>query len=120
MISAPEPDDGADASVEQSPGNQAPTTSPSLGQVETYQNTLGEKSNHGNEIITPTDDLLPRDPVVVQPTLDHFVKDALAEPPQAAREEPGEASELVEDVAGTTGKKEKDINIFKENTIYYS
>ncbi len=100
LISAPEADDGADASIEQSPENQAPTTSPSLGGVEVGD----EKSNNGNEIITPTGDLLPYDPTAVQPTLDNFVKDVLAEPPQAAGEEPGEANELVEDKAGKTGK----------------
>lgn len=107
MISAPEPLDGDEASIEQSPENQAPTPRPSLGGVETEENTLGdEKSNNGNEIITPTDDILPHEPVVAQPTLDNFVKDFPAEPPQAEGEEPGEANELVEDTAGNTGKME--------------
>lgn len=105
VISAPEPEDGADASVEQSSENQAPTPSPSLGVAEAGENTLGdENSDHGNNIITPTDDLLPHDPVVAQPTLDNFVQDVLAEAPQAEGEEPGEANGLVEDTAGTTGK----------------
>lgn len=107
VISAPEPEDGADASIEQIPENQAPTTSPSLGGVEAEENTLGEKSNDGNKIIiTPTDDLLPHDPVAAQPTLDNFVKDVLAEHPQAIGDEPWEANELVEDTAGSTGKIE--------------
>lgn len=107
VISVPEPEDGAEAFIEQSPENQTPTPGPSPGGVETGENTLGgEKSNHGNEIITPTDDLLPHDPVVAQPTLDHFVKDVLPVPAQAEGEEPGEANELVEDTARTTGKME--------------
>lgn len=101
MISAPEPEDAAGAE------NQAPTTSPSLGGVEAEENTLSEKSDYGNEIITPTDDLLPHDPMEAQPTLDNAVKDVLVEPPQAQGEEPGEANELVEDKAGTAGKTEK-------------
>lgn len=93
MISAPEPEDGAEASIEKSSGNQVPTPSPSLGVVETGEYTLGdEKSNHGNKIIASTDVIL-----------DNFVKDVLAEHPQAESEEPGEANELVEDTAGTTG-----------------
>lgn len=123
MISAPEPDDSAEASIEQSPENQARTPSPSLGEVDTEENTLGdEKSNHGNDIATPTDDLLPHDPVVAQPTLDNFVKDVLVEPPQAEGEDPGEANELVEDTAGTTGKMDqkkisKCYRIIQYNTV---
>lgn len=106
VISAPEPGDGAEASIEQNTENQAPTPSPSLGGVEKGENSLGdEKSNHGNEIITPTDDLLPHNPDVAQPTLDNSVKDVLPEPPQAEGEEPGEVNELVEDSTGTTGTK---------------
>lgn len=105
MISGPEPEDGAKASIEQSSENHAPTLSPSQGGAETEENALGDKnSNHSNEIITPTDDLLPHNPVVAQPTLDNFVKDVLGEPPQAEGEEPGETNELVEDTARTTGK----------------
>ena len=119
VISAPEPEDGADASIEQSPENQAPTSSPSLGGVEAIENTFGgdENSNHDNEIITPTDDLLPHGPVAPQPTLDNFVQDALAEAPQAEGEEPGETNELVEDLAGTTGKME--YKQMSRNIIYY-
>lgn len=102
VISTPEPEDGVEDSIEQSPENQAPTPSPSLGGVETEENTLGgEKSDHGNEITTPTDDLLLHDPVVAQPTLDNSVKDVLVVPPQAEGEVLGEANELVEDTAGT-------------------
>lgn len=107
MISGPVPEYGAEASVEQSFENQAPTPCPSLGGAETGENTLDEeKSNHGNEIITPTDDLLPNDPVVAQPTLDNFVTDVLAQHPQPEKDEPGWTNELVEDTAGTTGKME--------------
>ena len=108
VISAPEPE----ASVEQSTENQAPTPSPSLGGGETGENTLGdEKFNHGNEIITPTDDILPHNPDDPQPTLDNTVKDVLTEPPQAEVEEPGQTNELVEDSTRTTGKMEKKVNI---------
>jgi len=118
VISATEPEDGAEASIEQSPENQAPTPSPSLGGVETGENTLGgEKSNHDSEIITPTDDLLTYDPVVVQPTLDDFVKDVLAVPPRAEGEEPGEANELVEDTAGTTETRELGLESWKIGAI---
>ena len=49
VISAPEPLDGDEASIEQSPENQAPTPRTSLGGVETEENTLGdEKSNNEN------------------------------------------------------------------------
>ncbi|XP_071360609.1 retinitis pigmentosa 1-like 1 protein [Trachinotus anak] len=112
VISAPEPDDGdaAEASIEQSPENQTPTPSPSLGGVETGENTLGDEiSNHGNEIITPTVNLLPHDPVVAQPTLDNFVKDAPAEP--------GEANGLVEDTAGTTETSELGLEAWKIGAI---
>lgn len=104
VIPAPQPEDAAEASIEQSPENLTPTPSPSLGVVGTGENTLAEEtSNHGNEIITPTNEL-PNNPAVARPTLDNFVKDALAEPPQTAGEEPGEANGLVEDTAEATGK----------------
>lgn len=107
VISTPEPADGAEASIEQGPENQAPTPSPSQGGVKTEENALGgENSNHGNEITTPTDDLLLYDPVVAQPTLDNSVKDVLVVPPQAEGEVLGEVNEQVEDTAGTTGKME--------------
>lgn len=118
VISAPEPEDAAHASIEQSPENQAPTTtSPSLGGV--------EAEDYGNEIITPTGDLLPHDPVEAQPTLDNAVKDVLVEPPQAEGEEPGEANELVEDKAGTAGKMENEKTFqgesnFQNNLLQFS
>lgn len=118
VISAQEPKDRADATIEQSTENQAPTPSPSLGEVETGQNNLGDES-YDNDIITPTDDLLPHDPIGAQPTLDNFVKDVLTEPPQAEGEEPGEANELVEDTPGTTGKTDyKKISKYKRKTYY--
>lgn len=101
MISAPEPEDGADTSIALSPELQTPTAGTSLGTAEAQENTPGE-SNHGSDIITPADDLLPDDPVVAQPTLDEVVEDVQAEPPQAAE---GEANELVDEArtAGTKG-----------------
>ncbi|XP_034449193.1 uncharacterized protein si:dkeyp-118a3.2 [Hippoglossus hippoglossus] len=114
VISAPEPE----ASVEQSTENQAPTPSPSLGGEETGENTLGdEKSNHGNEIITPTDDILPHNPDVPQPTLDNTVKDVLTEPPQAEVEEPGQTNELVEDSTRTTEMRELGLEAWKIGAI---
>ena len=108
VISAPEPGDGADGPMEQSPENQGPTAGPSRGGAEAEANTLGdEKSNDANDIITAADDLLPHDPVVAQPTLDNLVEDAVAEGPQAEGEEPGEANELVEDIAVAPGKNRK-------------
>ncbi|XP_035493236.2 A-kinase anchor protein 12 isoform X2 [Scophthalmus maximus] len=113
-----EPGDGAEASIEQNTENQAPTPSPSLGGVEKGENSLGdEKSNHGNEIITPTDDLLPHNPDVAQPTLDNSVKDVLPEPPQAEGEEPGEVNELVEDSTGTTETSELGLEAWKIGAI---
>ncbi|TKS68040.1 hypothetical protein D9C73_002100 [Collichthys lucidus] len=109
VISAPEPEDAAGAE------NQAPTTSPSLGGAEAEENTLSE--NYGNEIITPTDDLLPHDPMEAQPTLDNAVKDVLVEPPQAQGEEPGEADELVEDKAGTAETYELGLEAWKIGAI---
>ncbi|KAM7394181.1 hypothetical protein PAMP_020995 [Pampus punctatissimus] len=118
VISGPELEDGAEASIEQHPQNQAPTPSPSLGVVETGENTLdSEKSNHDNEIVTPTDDLLPHDPVVAQPTLNNFVKDVLAGLPQAEGQEPGKANELVENTAGTTETKELGLEAWKIGAI---
>ncbi|CAB1445967.1 unnamed protein product [Pleuronectes platessa] len=114
VISAPEPE----ASVEPSTENQAPTPSPSLGGEETGENTLGdEKSNHGNEIITPTDDVLPHNPEVPQPTLDNTVKDVLTEPPQAEVEEPGQTDELVEDLTRTTDTRELGLEAWKIGAI---
>ncbi|XP_034715073.1 immunoglobulin A1 protease isoform X2 [Etheostoma cragini] len=118
VISAPKPLDSDEASIEKSPENQAPTPRPSLGGGETKEATLGdEKSNNGNEIINTTDDLLPHDPVVAQPTLDNFVKDFPAEPPQAEGEEPGEANELVEDTAGNTDTSELGLEAWKIGAI---
>ncbi|XP_051241248.1 retinitis pigmentosa 1-like 1 protein [Dicentrarchus labrax] len=118
VISAPGTEDVADTSIEQSSENQVPTPSPSLGGVEAEGNTLGdEKSNHGNEIITPTDDLLPHDPAVAQPTIDNFVKDVLAELPQAEGEETGEAKERLEDTAGTTETSELGLKAWKIGAI---
>ncbi|KAK9540121.1 hypothetical protein VZT92_002590 [Zoarces viviparus] len=118
VISAPEPEDGDEASMELSPENQALTPRPSLGGVEPGENALGEETpNNGNEIIAPTVDLSPHDPVEAQPTLDHFVKDVLAEPPQAEGEEPGEANELVEDAAGNKETREQGLEAWKIGAI---
>ncbi|XP_058496164.1 uncharacterized protein si:dkeyp-118a3.2 [Solea solea] len=119
VIPALEPEDGAEASKEQNPKNLAPAPSPSLGGVTTEDNTLGdEKSNHGNEIITPTDDLSPHNPVVAQPTLDNVVTDVLAEAPQAGGNELGEAVELVEDTTGTTETREPGLEAWKIGAIF--
>lgn len=115
VISALEPEDGADFSIEQSPENQASTTSPSLDAVDAKVNNVGEKSNDGNEIVTPTDD--PTVPAVAQPKVDHSVKDVLDVHPQAIGEEPGEAKQLMEDTTGNTGKKENK-NIKAKYDVY--
>ncbi|XP_023274874.1 cilia- and flagella-associated protein 251-like [Seriola lalandi dorsalis] len=118
VISAPEPDDDAEASIEQSFENLTPTPSPSFGGVETGENALSDEiSNRGNEIITPTNDHLPNNPVVAQPTLDNFVKDALAKPSQGEGEEPGEANGLVEDTAGAKETSELGLEAWKSGAI---
>ncbi|KAM7419144.1 hypothetical protein PAMA_016321 [Pampus argenteus] len=118
VISGPELEDGAEASIDQRPQNQAPTRSPSLGVVETGENTGdSEKSNHDIEIVTPTDDLSPHDPVDAQPTLHNFVKDVLAGLPQAEGQETGEVIELVENTAGTTETKEMGLEAWKIGAI---
>ncbi|KAI4832664.1 hypothetical protein KUCAC02_015625 [Chaenocephalus aceratus] len=82
--------------------------------VETGENTLlDEKTNNGNEIITPIEDLLPLDPVEVQPTLGNSVKDVPAEPAQTEMEEPGEANELVEDTAENTETSDLGLDVWK-------
>lgn len=108
VIPAPEAGDGAaggnEASVEE---KHTPTHRPATGGGETEGNTFGDdQSNLANEIITATNDLPPPGPVETQPVLDNFVKDGPAVFPQSGGEEPGEANELVEEVAGTTGKVE--------------
>ncbi|KAK1887028.1 Midasin [Dissostichus eleginoides] len=114
VISASELEEGDEATIEQSPEHQAPTPSLSLVWVETGENTLlDEKTNNGNEIITPTEDLLPLDPVEVQPTLVHSVKDVLAEPAQTEMEEPGEANELLEDTAENTETSDLGLDVWK-------
>ncbi|XP_068506747.1 uncharacterized protein [Syngnathus scovelli] len=81
VIFPPEPEN--DASIEQRPKNQlAPAPSTIFSEVAESVFT-----DHGNEILSPDDDLLTR------PTLDYFGKDVLAMPPH-----PG--GKLVEDTAG--------------------
>lgn len=101
-----EPDEDGKVSIEQSIENQAPTPNSSLTEAETGENSPdgGETFDHGNEIITPTDDLLAHGPAIVQPTQDNFVKDTSPKHPQAEEEKPGEVNELVEDTAGTAGR----------------
>ena len=107
VISGPQPEDGAEASIEPSPENQPPTSKPPLAEVESRENTLGhERSDRGNKLVIPTLDPSPHDPAIAQPTMDSFENEALAEHPQAEGEEPGEANELVEDIPGTRGKIE--------------
>lgn len=117
VTSDPVSEDGAEAFLEQSPENQA-ATSPSLGEAETEENTLGDDTaNHVNEIITPTD-LLPHDPVVAQPTLDNFVKDVLSQHPQSVRDETGETNELVDDPARTTGETKLTVNCSSQRKMW--
>ncbi|XP_028269391.1 uncharacterized protein LOC114440924 [Parambassis ranga] len=118
VIPGPEPEDG-EVSIEQSLENQAPTPNSSLTEAETgaYSPDGGETSDHGNEIITPTDDLLAHGPAVVQPTQNNFVKDTPPEHPQAEGEEPGEVNELVEDTAGTAETNELGLEAWKIGAI---
>ncbi|KAF3687602.1 hypothetical protein EXN66_Car003274 [Channa argus] len=118
VISAPVPKDSAEASMEQSLENQAPTTGPSLTGVEKGENTLGDvKFNHGNEIITPTNDLLPHSHVVANPTLDDFVRKVLTGHPQAEGHEPGETNELIEEIARTRETSELGLQAWKIGAI---
>ncbi|CAJ1052201.1 Hypothetical predicted protein [Xyrichtys novacula] len=118
VISAPEPDNGADVSIEQRPENQTPTQSLSFGEVETVENTLDDQTpNHGNKIITPTDEALPNDPAVAEPTPDNFVEGVLAAVPQGEAEELREANEQVEDAAGATGMNELGLESWKIGAI---
>ncbi|KAM8878311.1 uncharacterized protein AB9W97_014215 [Spinachia spinachia] len=117
-ISAAEPQDGGGASVEPRPDNQAFTPGTLLGVGEPEENDLGEEAyNNGNDIIDPTEDLLPHDAVEAQPAPDDSVKVALAEPPQAEGEEPGEANELVEEAAGNKETGEQGLEPWKIGAI---
>ncbi|KAK2816964.1 hypothetical protein Q5P01_025155 [Channa striata] len=116
-LGAPVPKDSAEASTEQRLKNQAPTPSPSFTGVQTGENSLGDlKFNHGNEIITPTNDLLLHNHVAAKPTLDNFVKVVLAGLPQAEAE-PGETNELMEDTARTTERSELGLQAWKIGAI---
>lgn len=114
MISALEPGDGADFSIEQSPENQASATSKSLDVIEAKGNNVVEKSNNGKEIVTPTDD--PTVPPVAQPKLDPSGKDVLDVHPQAIGEEPGEGKQLMEDTTGNTSKNK--MKVLQLNMMY--
>lgn len=98
VISAPKPEDGGGVFVDQIPEIQSSTASLLLGVA--IESTLEEKSLDDNEIITPTEDPVPQEP------MDKLVNDDLAEHPQAIAEEPGEAGELVEDTVSSRGETE--------------
>ncbi|KAL6110094.1 uncharacterized protein ACO6RY_19248 [Pungitius sinensis] len=118
LISAPEAQDGGGASVEPSPEDQAFTPGTFLGEGQPEENALGEEAyNNGNEIIYPTDDLLPHGAVEAQPAPDHSVKVVLAETPQAEGEEPGEADELVEEAAANKETGEQGLEPWKIGAI---
>ncbi|XP_029987772.1 glutamic acid-rich protein [Sphaeramia orbicularis] len=109
-----------EVSIEQSPEGhpEAPTPSPSLSGTGIGENTLDEeKSNHGNEITTPTDDILPHDPALAHPAVESFVKDVLVQPSQVEGEQLGEANELVEDTAGHTEISELGLEAWKIGAI---
>ncbi|XP_019718255.1 uncharacterized protein LOC109511533 isoform X2 [Hippocampus comes] len=84
VISAPEPENDAGVNIGQKPDNQG-AAAPSAALSEVAENVF-------NEILCPTDDLVAGDPNVAHPTLEYFVKNVLAIPPQAR-------GELVEDTA---------------------
>ncbi|XP_077379708.1 uncharacterized protein LOC144020274 [Festucalex cinctus] len=77
VIFAPEPEDDAEVSIEQRPGNQGTAF------TEVAENVV---TDHGNEILSPTDDLLACDSNKTQPMLDSYVNDVLVIPPQARGE----------------------------------
>lgn len=92
VISAPEPENDARVNIEQRPDNQG-AAAPSAALSEVAENVF-------NEILCPTDDLMAGDPNVAHPTLEYFVKDVLAIPPQAR-------GELVEDTAEDPGEESR-------------
>ncbi|XP_037108290.1 uncharacterized protein si:dkeyp-118a3.2 isoform X2 [Syngnathus acus] len=97
VIFPPEPED--DASIGQRPKNQlAPAPSTIFSEVAESVFT-----DHGNEILSPTDDLLTR------PTLDYFGKDVLAMPPHPR-------GKLVEDTSGNPETKEMGLEAWKTGT----
>lgn len=98
VISAPNPDDGSEASIEQFPEIQSPTTS-LLSEGVSINNTLDEKSQD-DEIVASTED------PALQELVDNWVNIGLDEHPQAIAEEPAEAGELVEDTASARGERE--------------
>ncbi|XP_013860329.1 uncharacterized protein si:dkeyp-118a3.2 isoform X2 [Austrofundulus limnaeus] len=101
------------------PEYQLPTLNPSADEVESEENTLSdEKFDHSNEIITPTDDFLPHKHGRIQPTLEHFQNDVLAEYHQAEGGEPREANELVEDSPGIRETDERGLEAWKIGAIF--
>ncbi|XP_017281193.1 uncharacterized protein si:dkeyp-118a3.2 isoform X2 [Kryptolebias marmoratus] len=112
-------EDSTEAFIENRPEHQSPTPKPSVGEVESEENTLGnEKSDHSNEIITPAHDFLPHKPGRTQPTLDNFENDVLAEYHQAERGKPREANELVEDLLGIRETDERGLEAWKIGAIF--
>ncbi|XP_047435468.1 uncharacterized protein si:dkeyp-118a3.2 [Mugil cephalus] len=108
VSSGPQAGDGAGTTLE----IQTPTRNPALGGAE---ETGGNAFGDGNEIITPTDNLMSHDPAAARPTLDIF---PLAGTAQAEGAEPGEAKELVEDTAGATEMKELGLEAWKIGAIF--
>ncbi|XP_025763798.1 uncharacterized protein si:dkeyp-118a3.2 isoform X2 [Oreochromis niloticus] len=100
-ISGPEPDDGAETTILQSPENQASTADLFLIDVETEERNLDDEKFNGNEIINPTNDLFPYDSADAHPTLDNFMNDDLAKHPRTEGETLGETNELVKDPEST-------------------
>lgn len=100
VISAAMPEDGSEASIEQFPETQSPTTS-LFSEGVAINNTLDEKS-HNDEIVAPTEDSALQEPV------DNSVNIGLAEHPQVIAEEQVEAGELVEDTARGEGENNED------------
>lgn len=99
VISAPKLKNGSEASIEQSPKTQSPTTS-LFSEGVAINNTLDEKSPGNNDIVAPTED-----PALQEPG-GNSVNAGLAEHPQAVAEEPVEAGELVEDTTSGRGERE--------------
>lgn len=104
VISAAMPEDGSEASIEQFPEIQSPTTS-LFSEGVAINNTLDEKSHNDNDL-TMTTIVAPTEDSALQEPVDNSVNIGLAEDPQAIAEEQAEAGELVEDTASGRGERE--------------
>ncbi|XP_028314323.1 uncharacterized protein LOC114470354 [Gouania willdenowi] len=78
VISGPESED--QTPMEQSPENQSSSDNPSLGEVDTGENTRDTKQNQGKEIITLTGNVLPRLTAEAKPALDNSVNEQSTHP----------------------------------------